>query len=354
MKTLFSIIALCLFIILIGCSQQPSDDSNADAFTAVLVTDVGGLGDKGFNDSGWAGCADAQKRLAERGVELKSHVIESREQTDYIDNLNLAAERGDIVIGLGFLIADAIKQAAEYHNDTHFLFIDGQVEAPNVASYDFHAQEGGFLAGLLAAYMTQSGVVGVAPGMDIPPVQRFAAGYRAGVETGAQLQGRTVKTLTAVIGSFNDPVKGKSLAQSLMNQGADILFQLAGNSGLGVIEAVKDASQRTYVIGVDINQDDLLPGKVLTSVLKRMDRVVSDKIVAAYDGEFESGIFQVGLNEGYVSLTEMIYTKDHVPSKALAVLSNAESLVAKGEIKPPATYAELESFTPPVELLQSQ
>ncbi|MDP8244562.1 MAG: BMP family ABC transporter substrate-binding protein [Candidatus Hinthialibacter antarcticus] len=347
------IVLFCLGVLMLACSPQSSIDSGARPFTAILVTDVGGLGDKGFNDSGWAGCQDAQQRLLERGVELEVHVIESREQTDYVDNLNLAAERGDIVIGLGFLIADAIKQVADYHPDTHFLFIDGQVEGPNIASYAFHAQDGGFLAGLLASYMTQSGVVGVAPGMDIPPVQRFAAGYRAGVVTGARLQGREIKTLTTVIGSFNDPVKGKSLAKSLMSQGADIIFQLAGNSGLGVIEAVKESPQGTYVIGVDIDQDDLLPGRILTSVLKRMDRVVSDKTIAAYDDKFEPGVYQVGLKEGYVSLTEMKHTRDGVPSQALVVLDRAKALITDGKIKPPAVYDDLEAFIPPVELLES-
>lgn len=343
----------CLSILLIGCSPQSSDELSSRPFTAILVTDVGGLGDKGFNDSGWTGCQKAQQQLSARGVELDVHVIESREQTDYVDNLNLAAERGDIVIGLGFLIADAIKQVADYHTDTHFLFIDGQVEGPNIASYEFHAQDGGFLAGLLASYVTQSGVVGVAPGMDIPPVQRFAAGYRAGVITGARLQNRDIQTLTSVIGSFNDPVKGKSLAQSLMGQGADIIFQLAGNSGLGVIEALKNAPQGVYVIGVDIDQDDILPGRILTSVLKRMDRVVSDKIIAAYDDQFEPGVFQVGLKEGYVSLTEMKHTRDLAPPHALIILDRAQSLIVESTITPPATYAELDSFIPPVELLDS-
>lgn len=340
-----------LFILLfisfniLSCSNQNGGNSGAD-FNVILITDVGGLGDKGFNDSGWMGCEAAQRRLKEQGVDISINVIESREQTDYNDNLTLAAEKADVVVALGFLILDNVKQIAPYYPDTSFVFIDGAIEASNVASFTFRANEGGFLAAILASYVTKTGVIGVMPGMDIPPVISFASGYRAGAMM--PLCGHSnLQVLSSTIGSFNDPVKAKSLAQSLLNQNADIIFQLAGNSGLGVIEAVRDASAGNFVIGVDINQDDLEPGKILTSVLKRMDLVVSDQIVAAHSGTIKYGVFNVGLKEGYTSLTDMKHTKHLIPPEALQAVETAKQMVIDGSVTVPSTYEELAAFQPP-------
>lgn len=344
-------IAGCIGLVLwsLGCSEnKPSKTGTGREFTAILITDVGGLGDKGFNDSGWAGCLEAQKRLAEQGKRIAVKFIESEEQTDYLANLNTASERADVVIALGFLIADAVEQVARYNPATRYIFIDGQVKGANIASFDFHANEAAFLAGLLSAYVTETGVAGVMPGMDIPPVEAFAAGFRAGFLTGGRTRGREVKIHSTTIGSFDDPVKAKSIAVTLINQNADILFQLAGNSGLGVIEAVKDQPGRVFAIGVDIDQDDLAPGKILTSVLKRMDRIVADQIVAAYEGKFQSGIYTVGLKDGAVGLTDMRHTKSLVPEEALTVMQWARQAIAAGQFAVPKTYAELETFNPPV------
>lgn len=339
---------------LAGCGKAPAPDAQQDAFTVILVTDIGGLGDKGFNDAGWLGCQEAKERLAANGVTLDARVIESREQTDYADNLNLAAERADMVIGLGFLIADAIKDVAAYYPQKHFLFIDGELQGDNIASFEFHAEQGGFLAGLLASYVTRTGTIAAMPGMDIPPVLRFAAGFEAGAHTGAALQNREIKTLRATIGGFNDPVKGKSLAQSLLSQGADILFQLAGNSGLGVLEAIKEAPEGAMMIGVDIDQDSLAPGRVLTSVLKRMDRVVADQIVSAQEGAFEPGVYWAGMTQGYVGLTEMKYTKDKVPEEALLALDKARVLISQNLIVVPSNADELKTFELPLQQFNAE
>lgn len=341
-------VAFLALVASLGCSEHtPSHSEHARDFTAILITDVGGLGDKGFNYSGWAGCLEAQRRLAEQGKRIEVKFIESEEQTDYIANLNTASERADVVIALGFLIADAVEQVARYNPATRYIFIDGQVQGANIASFDFHANEAAFLAGLLSAYVTQTGVAGIIPGMDIPPVEAFAAGFRAGFLTGGRMRSREVRILSTTIGSFDDPVKAKSIALSLLNQNADILFQLAGNSGLGVIEAVKDQPGRVFAIGVDIDQDDLAPGKILTSVLKRMDQIVADQIVAAYEGKFQGGIYTAGLKDGAVGLTDMRHTRSCVPEEALAAVQRARAAIVSGKITVPKTYAELETFNPP-------
>ncbi len=354
MKTRNLFFLSVLLVLFQSCGQDSGHQSTQDdLFRVLLITDVGGMGDKGFNDAGWAGCEDAKRRLLELGEEIDIDVIESREQTDYEDNLTFAAERADVIVALGFLIADAVEEVAKDFPDTAFVFIDGSIEGENIASFEFRSQEAAFLAGILASHVTKTGVISVLPGMDIPPVEAFASGYQAGAKTADALLEKEIRVLSSTIGSFNDPVKAKSVASSLMNRDADVLFQLAGNSGLGVLEAIKESSQDDYMIGVDINQDDLAPGKVLTSVLKRMDRVVSDQIVAVYEDRFESGIFHVGLDDGYVGLTEMEYTRDQVPEEAFEHIERAKEMIIQGEITVPGNYEDLQNFEPPVDVMKS-
>lgn len=329
---------------LLGCSGGDPGAPSVGGFKAILITDVGGLGDKGFNDSGWAGCQLAQKKIVAGGGKIDVQFIESEEQTDYTPNLAMAAERANVVIALGFLIADAVEKTAAHNLNTHFIFVDGIVKGDNIASVVFRSNEAAFLAGLLSSYVSQSGVVGVMPGMDIPPVDSFAAGYRAGALAGGALQGKTIKALSTTIGSFDDPVKAKSIAISLLDQKADIILQLAGNSGLGVIEAIKEAPGRAFAIGVDIDQDDLAPGKILTSILKRMNQVVSDQIIAAQKGEFKGGTIDAGLKEGAVGLTDLRNTKQFVPAEAFPVMDKAKGLIVEGKLAVPHTYAELDAF----------
>ncbi len=340
---------IVLLIILISCSNNTTKSTSKNALNAILITDVGGLGDKGFNDAGWKGCQDAQKRLAERGVDVEIQFIESREQSDYIENLNMASERAEVVVALGFLIQDAVAEVSGYHPDKSYIFIDGEVEGDNVASFVFRSNEAAFLGGILSAYVTQTDKVGVLLGMDIPPVENYAAGYKAGVRTGAQLLEKEIGILSNTIGSFADPVKAKSMAQSLLDQNADILLQLAGLSGVGVIEAVKEYPGRAFAIGGDINQDDMAPGLVLTSILKRMDQVVADQIIAVHDGEFEGGVFNVGLEEGYVGVTDMQYTQDKIPAEALQRIDQAKRLIIDNTITVPDTDEKLEQYNPAVD-----
>jgi len=343
-----------LIVFFASCGTNESEKNSDEAMNVILITDVGGLGDKGFNDAGWIGCQEAQARLAERDVKINIQFIESREQSDYIDNLNMASERAEVVVALGFLIEDAVAEVSTYHPETSYIFIDGEVEGNNVASFVFRSNEAAFLAGILSAYVTQTNVVGVLLGMDIPPVENYAAGYKAGVRAGAQLVQKDVEVLSNTIGSFADPVKGKSMAQSLLGQNADILLQLAGLSGVGVIEAVKEHSGRAFAIGGDINQDDMAPGLVLTSILKRMDKVVADQIIAVHEGEFESGVFNVGLKEGYVGLTDMQYTKEKFPPEALQRIDQARQLIIEETINVPDTNNELRQYTPDVSVFSNQ
>ena len=324
----------------LSCGEAQKDRSGA--FRVVMVTDVGGIGDKGFNDSGWAG---VQRAVTELGV--RADLIQSREQADYVQNLSLAGQNADVVVAMGYLMIDAVREAARLHPRTEFVFVDGAVEAPNVESFDFKAQEASYLAGILAAGVSRTGTVGAVLGMEIPPVRAYEAGFRAGILTMNARRGSRVRCIGATAGDFNDPVKGKSLAEALIGKGADILIQIAGNTGVGVLEAVKEAPEGTYAIGVDIDQDELVKGRVLVSVLKRIDNAVFQAIQDAKRGEFRPGHRWIGVAEGATGLTQMRHTRHLVPREVLEMAERAEAMIRDGRLAVPSRLEDLEGFVPP-------
>ncbi len=221
-----------LFFLAVGCGADEESSKTRDSsapFRVVMVMDMAGLGDKGFNDAGWAG---VQRAVAELGIE--ANTLQSNEQADYVPNLGLAAQQADAVVAMGFLMIDAVKRVAPLYPETVFIFVDGEIPGENIASFDFKAQEGAYLAGILAAMTSRAGKVGCVLGMDIPPVRAYEAGYRAGVLTVNRLEGRQVDYVSATVGDFNNPSRGKALTQGLLAQGADVVLQLAGNTGLVV------------------------------------------------------------------------------------------------------------------------
>jgi basic membrane protein A len=336
-KRALSVIFILLFVLSFACGKKEDGEKE---FLVILVTDAAGLGDKGFNDAGWSGVKRAEKEL-----KIKGSFIQSYEQADYIPNLSLAARKGEVVVAMGYLMIDAVYKVAADFPDTPFIFIDGKIERDNVASYDFKSEQGAFLSGIIAAYTTESGVIGVVTGMDIPPVIAYETGFRAGVASGGEKRGRKLKVITVTAGDFNNPAKGKALAKSLIAGGADVIFQLAGNTGLGVIEAVKE--EQVLAIGVDIDQDALVPGRILTSVLKRIDTAVYNGIKEAQEGRFQGGHYFIGLKDNAISLTEMRYTRESIPAEALELVRIAEEDIKSGRLIIPRTRQELRRFTPP-------
>jgi basic membrane protein A len=328
------------FLLLTACTADPPPSD--DAFRVIMVMDMAGLGDKGFNDAGWQG---VQRAIAELGI--KGEYLQSSEQADYIPNLNLAAQQADAVLAMGFLMIDAIKIVAPLHPDTKFIFVDGRIDGQNIASFDFKAQEGAYLAGIIAAMTTRTGKVGTVIGMDIPPVRAYEAGFLAGIETVRFLEQKRVDYLSASVGDFNNPSRAKSLAQGMIGRGADIVLQLAGNSGLGVIEAARDAGDSVYAIGADLDQDDLTPGNVLVSILKRIDIAVYEAIRSAVEGTFEPGHHLLGLAEEATGLSRMRHTRHLVSARASEMVKRAGDGIREGQIAVPARMEEVEGFVVP-------
>lgn len=259
-----------------------------------LVTDVGGLNDKSFNALADKGRQEAQDQLL-----VNTSVTESKQQADYVPNLTkYAQDKYDLVIGVGFLMQNAIWKVATQFPNVKFALIDGAPQddagktqnLPNVANLFFKEQQAGYVVGVIAGLMAKD-KIGAAThntvcsmgGLPIPPVDRYIAGFQDAVKTVSP----TTKILNGYSQDFVDQQKGKEIGLNHIAQGCDILFQVAGGSGLGYIAAAKEKG--VYAIGVDADQAYVAPGVVITSALKKVDVAVFQTIRAVRLGTFKAG-----------------------------------------------------------------
>jgi len=189
-------------------------------------------------------------------------------------------------------------------------------------------------------------LVGVVAGMDIPPVEAYVSGYRAGVKTAQKARGQKIETVVSSAGSFNDPVKGKSLARAMIDRGVDVIFRAAGNTGIGVTEAVK-ATGGVFMIAEDLDQDMEIPGRVPTSALKRMDVAVYGAIRDAVEGRFQGGHKWLGVSDGAIDITEMKYSRQLFDPADLQRIEEARNLLKSGKLSIPKRYAGVDSFAAP-------
>ena len=326
---------LIIGLALAGCAggeDGASQEGDAKAFRVGLVFDVGGKGDQSFNDSAYAGVLRARDEL---GIEFTD--FEPGQDADRETGLRKLAARGyDVVIGVGFLFADAVRAVATDYPDVQFILVDGRVDdLPNVASMIFREQEGSFLVGALAARTSETGTIGFVGGMDVPLIHRFEAGYRAG----AKHERPETEVLIGYAGvrpeAFADPVRGKEIALSQIARGADVIFHASGVTGLGVIEACRQRGK--YAIGVDANQNGVAPGTVLTSMIKRVDIAIWRLIRDAVEGRFRGGLVEFGLREGGVGWALDEHNDALVPPAARERLDALADSIATGAIVVPST-----------------
>ena len=359
---------------------EAGDNTKDVALTPVikigLVTDVGGRGDKSFNDSAlrglenWAAgvkmvagegykpltdeeytksIEDEAPDLLDRGIhkfDIEPLVLESKANEDYVPNLKKLADEGcKLVIGVGFMLTDAINEVAPQYPDTYFMLIDGFIEnpPPNVVCYLFNEHEGSFLVGALVGQMTKTNKVGFVGGMDLFIIHKFEAGYRAGVKT----VNPDCKVLVGYTGNFTNADDGQKIAKQQFDAGADIVYHASGACGLGVIKEAQARGEGYFAVGVDSDQDYLAPGRVLTSMIKHVDYAVWLSIQSVVEGTFKSGHIFLGVKEGGVGLSPMKYTKDIIPKDVLDKVNKLKEMIAKGEFKVPSTYEELDAFVPP-------
>jgi len=302
-----------------------------------MVTDVGGLGDKSFNDSAYRGLLEAKSKFGALVT-----VLQSRSAADYEPNLSTLAEQGNaLVVAIGFLMHDSLNDVAPRFPQTHFAIIDSVVDQPNVTSVTFKEEESSFLAGALAGLVTKKNTVAFMGGIDSPLIEKFEAGYKAGVES----TNPNARVLVKYTGSFDDVAAGKEYAAVLFDQGADIIYAAAGKCGLGAIDEARSRPAGYYIIGVDSNQDAIAPGKVLTSALKHVDQAVLELADQTRPGK-GGGHIVLGLKQGGVGLTDMRYTKAALPAGALGVIDRYRAMIVAGKFAVPSTPNELKAFVP--------
>ena len=316
------------------------EEVEAVDFKAAMVTDVGGINDESFNQSSWDGL---EKLHEELGIDVS--FIESQKDADYAPNLEKKTDEDvDIIWAIGFLLKDAIREAAEANPDQLYALVDDafeEDELPNVISVVFNAEESSFLVGIAAAMQTETDHVGFIVGMESPTMDRFRYGYEAGVKSGAKVLGKEIRLDYAVVEAFNDSAKGKAMAQKMYTDGADVIFHAAGASGNGVIEAAKDMDK--WVIGVDLDQNHLAPDNVITSGLKNVGNSVYDITKRVMDGEDLGGkVLHMGLAEDGVGIADS--SDKHLTQEILDAMKAAEDEIKAGNMVIPFTAEDLAAF----------
>ncbi|MCP5286573.1 MAG: BMP family ABC transporter substrate-binding protein [Burkholderiaceae bacterium] len=294
--------------------------TGAQAAPAVIY-EMGGKFDKSFNQAAWEGAERWKQATSQPYLEFEIASPAQREQA-----VRRFAERGaSPVVAIGFPMATAVDKVAAAFPKTRFAIVDMVVNRPNVQSFVYREHEGAFLVGILAAMASKTGTIGFVGGQDIPLVRKFLCGY----EQGAAWAVPSVKVVSAMTGTtpqaWVDPVRGGELAKVQIAQGADVVWAAAGTTGLGVMQAAADAGKLT--IGVDSNQNHLHPGKVLTSLIKRVDRAVFE----AFSG-VKPGVTALGLKEGGLDLAMDQHNAALVTPAMQAKVEQARAAIIAGTL----------------------
>ncbi len=321
-------------VVLWGCR---ADQSSSQSRPVVgLVFDVGGLGDKSFNDAAYRGLLRARDSL---GIDFE--ILEPPSGADREPSLRkMAASDLKLVFGVGFLFSDDIRHIAEEFPDRHFACVDyslkdGETLPPNLTALRFREEEGSFLVGALAALTSKTGKIGFVGGMDIPLIHRFQAGYEAGAEH-AREDVTVFVSYAGVTGeAFANPSKGKELALAQYESGADVIFHAAGATGLGVFEAARQT--RRFAIGVDSDQYEEAPGRILSSMVKRVDVAVFETIKAELAGRFSGGVRELGLAERGVDYVYDDHNRELIDDDVHAQVEAYRDDIVSGRVTVPRT-----------------
>jgi basic membrane protein A and related proteins len=329
-----------------GASSGGGDQ--AEAKKVGVVYDIGGRGDKSFNDSAYAGLQAAEK---EQGDKIQAKDIEPNPDGSNRKELldGLADEGYGLIFGIGFLFSEDITKSATESPDSTFAVIDGSSNLckkpdSNLLCITFKEEQGSFLVGAAAALKTKSNTVGFVGGLEGDLIKKFQAGYEAGVKYIADQKGKDIKVLVDYAGNtpeaFRNPAKGKELALKQIGQGADVIYHASGGTGAGVIAAA--ASKKKFAIGVDSDQsltaDPAEQKWILTSMLKRVDNAVQQTINTYVAGSLKGGSQSLGIKEGGIDYAQNQYNKDllgDIPT----TLDELKQKIISGEIKVPTKPA---------------
>ena len=346
-KKLFAVMSLLIIaaFVLVACApaatpapEEPAEPA-APAIKACQVTDTGGIDDKSFNATAWKGVEDA---VSEFGVDGK--YLESQQQTDYAKNFNAFIEEGcDLIIPVGFLLADDTAAFAEANPDVLFSIVDvGWLEAPNIQGQAFQTDEAAFLAGYLAAGVSETGKLGTFGGIQIPTVTIFMDGFALGAAhynsvhgTSVEVLGWDIETQTGLFtNNFESLEDGRLMAEQLMDEGVDIIMPVAGPVGLGTAAAVQERGD-AYIVGVDNDWavvNEAYADITLTSVMKFMDVTTFDAIKSVVEGTFEAGLITGTLGNGGVGLADYHELAGMISADLQAELDGLATQIIAGDL----------------------
>ena len=306
----------------------------ADTVRIGMVTDVGGVNDKSFNQTSWEGL----QALAEEDDRFEVNYLESKTDADYQTNINtFIDEEYDLIICVGYMLADATREAAEDNPDQKFAIIDDSScsDLDNVACLMFAQEQASYLVGLVAGSVTESKTVGYVQGMVSDSMNLFGIGYITGVLEACP--DATVLQYNA--NNFGDIAGGSTAAKNMITKGADVIYQAAGGTGIGVINACDE--EGIWAIGVDTDQSSLAPDHVITSAMKRVDIASQDISKAVLNDEYEAGIHMYDLSNDGVDLAP---TRDNIPEDVLAKVEEAKEAIISGEKTVPTSAADCPEF----------
>lgn len=322
-----------IFVGISAVSMMFATSVMANDSPAALIISQGGLGDGSWNDTAYAGFTAglAATGLEGRPIESKDVVAQGEEI------MRRAADGGfGLIMSLEWIHGEPMENLAKDYPDANWVIMNQTRTGDNVASVVFGEHEGSYLAGALAAQVTtdtsipginKEAIIGVIGGFKAPGIDKFIVGFIQGAEA----INPDIEVKVAYSDSFGDPAKGQQMALAMFEGGADIVYQVAGGTGIGIIEAAK--AEGHYAIGVDTDQDSMAPGHVLTSMLKRVDVAVENIVKSHAAGNFPGGeVISFGLVENGVALSEMKHTKHLIPSSYLAKVDSLKAEIIAGNI----------------------
>ena len=298
-------LSLILSVGVFGCSKTDTKvEKVEDDFSVCLILSEGGVNDESFNQSAYEGGLKAKEEF---GIELS--YLESKSTSDFMQNIETAIDKeADLIVGVGFQIAEDIKEAALAYHEQKFVIIDSTYEEipSNVRPITFNEEQAGYLTGLIAAKTTKTNVIGWIGGLDIPSCSNFYIGY----ENGAKEVNPDIKVLKQFTNSFTDAAKGRVAAEGMVKEGSDVIFMASGGGNAGVLEVVKENDIKA--IGVDMANNYLAPEHIITSALKNVGEGLKLTIKDFVDGEFTSGEVKYDLSNGGVGFEKTDLLSDEV------------------------------------------
>ena len=299
---------------IVGCTKASDDEK----VKVTLILDEGGVNDQSFNQSAWEGSLEAREKY---GVEIS--YMEANQESDYETNIETAIDNeSDLIIGVGFKLTDAIKEASGNYPNQNFAVVDGAFEEipSNVANIVFSEEQAGYAAGLVAANMTNTNKVGFVGGFDIPSVSNFLVGFEKAIKE----ENKDIEVLSQYANSFTDASKGRVIAEQMIKNNVDIIFTAGGGVNYGVWEACKEKG--TKAIGVDMPSNQFSPETIITSALKNVGTGVELTVKDLVEGNFKGGEAKVfDLTNGGVGYEKT----DLIPKDLVEYIDNKFSGIEK-------------------------